>query len=58
MIRNCSLVEVFVVVDELSALESAEVESVLSLVERLILIELVAVGSPHDVSVKVLFGNE
>ena len=50
--------KVVVIVDEFSALELAESDPVLHLVERLVLVELVAVGSPHDVRVQVLLRHE
>ena len=46
------------IVDELSALEFAESEPALSLVEGFLLVELVAVGRSHDVRVQVLLSHE
>ena len=43
--------EILSIVDEFSASQLANVEACLSLVEGLILVELVAVGGPNDVRV-------
>ena len=51
-------VEVLGIVHELSASQLTNVEAGLSLVEGLILVELVAVGCPHDVGVQVLLCDE
>ena len=50
--------EILSVVDEFSASQLANVEACLSLVEGLILVELVAVGGPNDVRVQVLLRHE
>lgn len=46
-------VEILGLVDELSALQLTNVEAGLSLMEGLILVELVAIGCADDVCVKV-----
>ena len=50
--------EVLGVVDELLALEFANVEARLRLMEGLVLVELVSIGSSHDVCVQVLLSYE
>ena len=50
--------EILSIVDEFSASQLANVEACLSLVEGLILVELVAVGGPNDVGVQVLLRHE
>ncbi len=50
--------EVMVIINKFFALQLSERESCLILVEGLLLVELIAVGCSHDVSVQVLFGHE
>ena len=50
--------EVMVIVDKLLALELSECQSLFIFVERLILVELVAIGCSHDVCVQVLLCHE
>ena len=51
-------VEILGIVHELPALQLTNVETGFSLVEGLILVELVAVGCAHDVGVEVLLCDE
>lgn len=50
--------EILSIIDEFSASQLSNVEACLSLVEGLILVELVAVGSSNDVRVQVLLRHE
>ncbi len=50
--------EIIVIIDQFLALEFAEGEAGLGLVEWLLSVELVAVGGAHDVGVQVLLGHE
>ena len=50
--------EVMVIINKFFALKLSECESCLIFVEGLVLVELIAIGCSHDVSVQVLLGHE
>ena len=50
--------EVMVIINKFFALQLSECESCFIFVEGLVLVELIAIGRSHDISVQVLFGHE